>query len=268
MRISFDVWRTRDDALDDVIAACRASAPCAKAHPDPAATLQEIRQALEGGKSITLRDPRTGITRELHVEFDMVIGALQPLTYAPEAASLIPELLALAQAGDFAPLIAASLVTIGDLPDQFSPALHYSVTCAEDVPRVTRAERINGVDDERVRSLARRTLAVCDQWPKGSYPADFTQPVTSDVPVLLLSGGLDPVTPPAYAAEVAKTLSASKLVVARGFGHIVSPHACAPRLIAAFVDEAGFGTLDRSCIDFLERSQRPPSWPDRLAPQS
>jgi len=136
------------------------------------------------------------------------------------------------------------------------------------VPRVTRAERINGVDDERVRSLARRTLAVCDQWPKGSYPADFTQPVTSDVPVLLLSGGLDPVTPPAYAAEVAKTLSASKLVVARGFGHIVSPHACAPRLIAAFVDEAGFGTLDRSCIDFLERSQRPPSWPDRLAPQS
>ena len=42
MSISFDVWRTRDAALDDVIAACRASAPCAKAHPDPAATLREI----------------------------------------------------------------------------------------------------------------------------------------------------------------------------------------------------------------------------------
>jgi len=268
MRISFDVWRTRDDALDDVIAACRASVPCAKAHPDPAATLREIGQALEGGKTITLRDPRTGITREMHVEFDMVIGALQPLTYSPEAASLIPELLALAQAGDFAPLVAASLVVIGDLPDQFSPGLHYSVTCAEDVSRVTRAERTNGVDDERVRSLARRTIAVCDQWPKGTYPADFVQPVKSDVPVLLLSGGLDPVTPPAYAAEVAKNLTASRLVVARGFGHIVSPHACAPRLIAAFVDEAGFATLPQSCIDFLEHSQRPPAWPDRLAPQS
>src|SRR6185295_10411868 len=182
MRISFDVWRTRDDALDDVIAACRASVPCAKAHPDPAATLREIGQALEGGKTITLRDPRTGITREMHVEFDMVIGALQPLTYSPEAASLIPELLALAQAGDFAPLVAASLVVIGDLPDQFSPGLHYSVTCAEDVSRVTRAERTDGVDDERVRSLARRTIAVCDQWPKGTYPADFVQPVKSDVP--------------------------------------------------------------------------------------
>lgn len=268
LRISFDVWRTRDDALDGVIAACRASPPCAKAHPDPAETLAELRRALEGGAKVMLRDPRTGIAREMHVDFDTVIGALQPLTYAPEAASLIPELLALAREGDYAPLVAASLVVIGDLPDQFSPALHYSVTCAEDVPRVTPLERINGVDDERVRVLARRTLAVCDQWPKGSYPKDFTQPVTSDVPVLLLSGGLDPVTPPAYATEVAKGLRNSRHVVAKGFGHIVSPHACAPRLIAAFVDEAGFTRLPQSCIDFLERSQRPPPWPDRLAPQT
>jgi pimeloyl-ACP methyl ester carboxylesterase len=268
MRISFDVWRTRDDALDGVIAACQASSACAKAHPDTAATLADIQRDLEGGKTITLRDPRTGIVREMHVEFDTVIGALQPLTYAPEAASLIPQLLALAHEGDFAPLVAASLVIIGDLPDQFSPALHYSVTCAEDVPRVTRDERINGVDDERVRTLARRTLAVCDQWPKGTFPPDFVQLIASDVPTLLLSGGLDPVTPPAYAAEVARKFPNSRHIVARGFGHIVSPHACTPRLIGAFIDEAGFTKLPQTCVDFLERSQRPPSWPDRLAPQT
>ena len=267
MRISFDVWRTRDDALDGVIAACRASAPCAKAHPDPGATLREIGRTLQGGRTVEVRDPRTGVPREMRIDFDTIVGALQPLTYAPEAASLIPELLALAHGGEYEPLLAASLVIVGDLPDQFNPALHYSVTCAEDVPRVTREERINGVDDERVRALARRTLAVCDQWPKGTFPAGFTQPVTSDVPVLLLSGGLDPVTPPAYAAEVAKSLSSSRHIVARGFGHIVSSHACAPRLIAAFVDDAGFSKLPQTCIDFLEHSQRPPSWPDRIAPQ-
>jgi pimeloyl-ACP methyl ester carboxylesterase len=267
MRISFDVWRTRDDALDGVLAACRASAPCTQAHPDPAATLADIRRTLGAGKTITLRDPRTGIVREMHMDFETVIGALQPLTYAPEAASLIPELLALARNGEYAPLLAASLAIVGDLPDQFNPALHYSVTCAEDVPRVTREERINGVADGRVRALARRAIAVCDQWPKGGYPKDFATPVRSDVPVLLLSGGLDPVTPPAYASEVAKGFPNSRHVVARGFGHIVSPHACAPRLIAAFVDDAGFGNLPQPCIDFLERSRRPPSWPDRLAPQ-
>ena len=201
------------------------------------------------------------------MDFETVIGALQPLTYAPEAASLIPELLALARNGEYAPLLAASLAIVGDLPDQFNPALHYSVTCAEDVPRVTREERINGVADGRVRALARRAIAVCDQWPKGSYPKDFATPVRSNVPVLLLSGGLDPVTPPAYASAVAKGFPNSRHVVARGFGHIVSPHACAPRLIAAFVDAAGFDDLPQPCIDFLERSRRPPSWPDRLAPQ-
>jgi pimeloyl-ACP methyl ester carboxylesterase len=267
LRISFDVWRTRDDALDDVIAACRQSPPCAKAHPDPARTLDDIRRALEGGKQIALRDPRTGIAREMHADFDVVIGALQPLTYLPEAASLIPELLALARDGEFAPLLAASLVIVGDLPEQFNAALHYSVTCTEDVPRVTRQERIDGVDDDRVRALARRTLAVCDQWPKGSRPRDFAQPVGGDTPVLLLSGGLDPVTPPAYGAEVARGFPHSRHIVAKGFGHIVSTHACAPRIISAFIDTAGFDKLPQACIEFLERSQRPPSWPDRLAPQ-
>jgi len=267
LRISFDVWRTRDDALDGVIDACKASAPCVKAHPDPAATLQAIRRSLEGGKTVTVRDPRTGLSREMHLDFETIVGALQPLTYAPEAASLIPELLALARSGDYAPLLAASLVIVGDLPEQFNPALFYSVTCAEDVPRVTRDERMNGVADGRVRALARRAIAVCDHWPKGSYPPDFTTPVQSDAPVLLLSGGLDPVTPPAYGDEVAKGLPNSRHVIASGFGHIVSPHACAPRLIAAFVDTAGFATLPQSCIDFLEHSKRPPSWPDRLAPQ-
>jgi pimeloyl-ACP methyl ester carboxylesterase len=266
LRISFDVWRTRDDAIDAAIAACLASPPCAKAHPDAERLLDDLRRSLEGGRTVTVHDPRTGVARDMHVDYDMVVGALQPLTYAPDAASLIPELLALARDGDFAPLLAASLTVIGDLPDQFSPALYYSVTCAEDVPRVTRDERLNGVDDPRVRALARRALAVCDQWPKGNVPADFAKPVASDVPVLLLSGGLDPVTPPAYAEQVAKEFPNSRQVVARGFGHIVSSTPCVPRLIAAFVDTAGFATLPQSCIDFLERSQRPPMWPDRLAP--
>ena len=260
LRISFDVWRTRDDAIDSAIAACLSSPPCAKAHSDAERLLDDLRRTLEGGRTTTLRDPRTGVTREMHVDYDTVVGALQPLTYAPEAASLIPELLALARDGDFAPLLAASLTVIGDLPDQFSPALYYSVTCAEDVPRVTREERLNGVDDPRVRALARRALAVCDQWPKGSVPADFAKPVASDVPVLLLSGGLDPVTPAAYALQVAQGFPNSRQVVARGFGHIVSLTPCVPRLIAAFVDTAGFSSLPQSCIDFLERSQRPPMW--------
>jgi hypothetical protein len=82
----------------------------------------------------------------------------------------------------------------------------------------------------------------------------------------MFSGGLDPVTPPAYAELVGKTLSNHRHVVAGAYGHIVSLHACGPRLIASFVDRAGFDRLPASCLDHFARAPRPLLWPDRLAP--
>jgi pimeloyl-ACP methyl ester carboxylesterase len=141
-------------------------------------------------------------------------------------------------------------------------------TCTEDVPRITAADIQRALAGARSKSLATQALAVCDVWPKGEAAPDATKPVVSDVPVLILSGGLDPVTPPANGAEVAKTLSASRHIVARGYGHIVSPHACGPRLIAAFIDDPTFATLPASCVGHFEKSARPPLWPDRLGARS
>jgi len=85
--------------------------------------------------------------------------------------------------------------------------------------------------------------------------------------VLILSGGLDPVTPPANGEKVAQTLPNSRHVVAAGYGHIVSPHACTPRLIAKFIDEAGFATLPQSCLDYLATSKPPPLFASLLGPR-
>ena len=116
-------------------------------------------------------------------------------------------------------------------------ALHYSVTCAEDVPRIDRATRRAGArGPAQPRASPSASSPCATSGRAAAMPADFATPVISDVPVLLLSGGLDPVTPPAYGAEVREALSHSRHVVAPGYGHIVSPHACAPRLVAAFVD--------------------------------
>ena len=86
----------------------------------------------------------------------------------------------------------------------------------------------------------------------------------SDIPVLILSGGLDPVTPPTNGDEVAKTLPHSRHVVATAYGHIISANACAPRLIETFIDDPTFGKLPAACVAHFEKSVRPPLWPDRL----
>jgi pimeloyl-ACP methyl ester carboxylesterase len=266
--VALDVWRTRQDTLDAVFRACDASGACRKAHPDSTATLAAIEKSLgPNGRDVEAVDPRTGAIRRMHVTFDVVLALLQPLTYAPELSTMLPEMLSLAGAGDYGPLFAAAQSFTANLAEQMNAALHYSVTCAEDVPRITKEQAETVLASLPTRGLAGNVIAVCKVWPRGSAPADFAEPVTSDKPVLLFSGGMDPVTPPAYGALVARTLSNSRHVVAKGYGHIVSPNACGPRLIAAFVDSAAFGNLSPSCIAYFERSTAPPLWPDRLEPQ-
>ncbi len=269
MKVSLDVWPTRDVALSAVLDACARAPSCRAAQPDLPATLAAIRDRLgPKGRDIALTDPRTGESQMQRITFDHVIGALQPLIYAPELSALVPEIIGRAAAGDFGPLYAGAMLVTGDLAEQMNNALHYSVTCAEDAPRIAPADAASALANLRSKALAARALAVCDAWPKGAVPDDASTPVRSDVPALILSGGLDPVTPPANGAEVAKTLPASRHIVARGYGHIVSPHACGPRLIAAFIDDPSFATLPVACVEHFENSTRPPMWPDRLGARS
>jgi pimeloyl-ACP methyl ester carboxylesterase len=269
MRSTLDVWPSREAALAAILDACAQSAACAAAHPDLKATLDAIRDSLgPDGREAMLVDPRTGDAQSMRLTFEHVIGALQPFTYAPELAALLPEVIARAGAGDFAPLYSGAMLVTSDLDEQSNTALHYSVTCTEDVARVTAADAASALSSLRTKTLAERALSVCTAWPKGVAPADATTPVRSEVPVLILSGGLDPVTPPANGAEVAKALPKSRHIVASGYGHIVSPHACGPRLIASFVDDPSFESLPASCVEHFEKSRRPPVWPDRLGARS
>jgi len=269
MIVSLDVWPTRELALDAVLAACAASASCRGAHPDVAASLAALERTLGAqGRDVDILDPRTGQPQRLRLTYTTVLGLLQPLIYGPESAAMLPEIVGRAAAGDYGPLLATTSMTIADTAARMNAALHFSVTCAEDVPRITPAARDAALASARTAPLARTALAVCDVWPKGSAPADFATPVTSNVPVLLLSGGLDPVTPPKYGDEVARTLSNSRHIVAPGYGHIVSAHACGPQLVARFIDQPGFDKLPATCITHFEKSTRPPMWPDRLGPRS
>lgn len=265
MRISLDVWPTRDAALSALIDACNAAAACRTTHPDLAATLASIQASLGStGREVAYADPRTGEARTVRITYDHVLAALQPFTYSPELRALLPEVIARAAAGDFAPLFATVDLVTADLAEQLNTALHYSVTCAEDVPRVGSADAEHRLANVRTAALARRGLAVCDVWPKGAAPADAFVPLESSVPTLLLSGGLDPVTPPAYGDMVAKTLPNSRHVIAQGYGHIVSPHACGPQLVASFIDDPTFAKLPKGCVEHFGASVAPALWPDRL----
>jgi hypothetical protein len=117
LRIGLDIWPSRDAALAQLFAACAEQPACKRAHPDLNATLAKISKDLGAGRNVSVADPRTGEPHEVFLNFDMVVGALHALVYVPEFASLVPPLLARAQAGDFSPLAAASLLATDERPD-------------------------------------------------------------------------------------------------------------------------------------------------------
>jgi hypothetical protein len=72
-----------------------------------------------------------------------------------------------------------------------------------------------------------------------------------EVPVLLLSGGLDPATPPRHGATVAQRLGRARHVVAPILGHGITGQSCAPRLVTRFIRDGDFGDLDFACLEQL-----------------
>ena len=84
--------------------------------------------------------------------------------------------------------------------------------------------------------LADLPVVACPVWPMGQAASWVREKVYSDLPVLLLAGDVDPITPPAWARRAAATLPHGTLFVFPGIGHgVVAAHACASRLAAAFL---------------------------------
>jgi len=89
----------------------------------------------------------------------------------------------------------------------------------------------------------------CEVWPRGDVPEGFHEPVVSNLPVLLMSGERDPVTPPHYAALTADTFSNSLNLVARGRSHSVMKHVCMRDITTQFIENGSVENLDTACVD-------------------
>ena len=133
--------------------------------------------------------------------------------------------------------------------------MHNSVVCTEDVPFYD----MKAVDRARLEQTYLGAaqldglLSMCKIWPRGAIDADFHAPLRTDLPVLLLSGTDDPVTPPEYAEQAGRGFTHSLQVVLHGFGHGQLAAPCVDRVMAAFVERASVSSLDISCV----RNARP-----------
>lgn len=259
--------RYMDQVLQGMFSRCQNEAACQEAFPQLEGELEQLLTQLEGKlATVKLQHPRTGKDLEVPLSRDGLAGLLLRLSYSTTTLAMLPVLI---HSGvteqDLRPLAAQGLMTNPGMEDM-AVGLNASMTCSED-------RRL--LDLEKARAEAQGslfgTLAVdhftarCEVWPAGELlREDALQPVVSSIPTLLISGELDPVTPPESAEAALAHLSKGRHIVVKDAAHDAFSRGCAPRLMAEFISKGQHETLDVTC---LEQQPPIPFFLNRLGPR-
>ena len=249
MRIPANIAVDAQSAFDLVLKDCAEQTNCATAYPRLKEHFDELLERLKmQPEKIEIIHPRTGKRVPWRLESVTVNGILRSVLYDRTLSSLIPFAIEQAYQNNYQPLATMGFVFIPDGP-VLNLGMMSSVLCAEDMNLVDGANHTDNFHNVIYSMLE----PICEFWPKGQVGEDYFQPVSSDVPILLLSGKLDPVTPPRYAWEASATLSNHQHIVVAGVGHGVMIHGCVPDLITDFFDDPDPGMVKESCTSALVR---------------
>ncbi len=239
-----------ENALNLHFARCVADKVCRDHFGNPRQKLDALRAQLEKAPMlVNYNDPMTGDPKQDKLDLGSMSTVARMYAYSPLTASMLPLLLTQASQGNAGPLLAQAQMMNQSLGDAIMQGMQLSVICSEDADELkadpATAKTIIG------NSMIDFLKAQCSVWPHSKRAADFREPLKGNVPVLLLSGEFDPVTPPRYGTAVAKFLPNSKHIIVKGQGHNVMPVGCGPKIFARFIDSANAKTLDTKCLDSL-----------------
>jgi pimeloyl-ACP methyl ester carboxylesterase len=237
-------------ALDGILDECLADAACAQAFPEVRTRATELFVRLRT-QPMDVRLPNGGTTVTLTA--DHVAEALRRLTYTTQDASRVPLLIEQAHAGDASGFLESLRA---QRRSRVLGGLYLSITCAEDVPFADPAlvarDRATYLGDYRYR----QQHAACAEWPRGAAPEASRTPVRSPIPTLLVTGALDPATPPSFAEEVAATLPNSLLLKlpsgGHGFGGLQGLD-CVNRIRDRFIEQGSVKGIDTACLAQVRR---------------
>jgi pimeloyl-ACP methyl ester carboxylesterase len=240
-----------EHALAAQIAACEAAADCRARYPGLSASVERLLREADNGIHIKVPHPLSGEPQGGRLDRATLANLLRAPLYAPTLAAVLPYTLAQAAGGDYAPLVALSTAVSGSVAEDFAEGMHFAVICAEDMPRVDAAAAAASAATRFGTGALDMYRRVCREVPVRPPAAGFFETPPATAPVLLLSGGVDPATPPRHAQAVAAALPNSRHLVAPALGHGVSMQGCATELVQRFIRQANFDAIDGSCLEKL-----------------
>jgi len=223
---------------------CEKQPACHEAFGDVEQQMWQLLEKVEKeNPKIRLQNFSTGEFEETTLTKESVAIALRMFAYSANSINLLPLMIAKANHGQ-PEVIASQASMIGSLLSESISNVELSIICAEDLPFYSKYTlNKNNLFGDFIKSV----IDNCAAWPHATVDASFKDPVVSDLPVLLLSGEFDPVTPPSFAELAMQTLSNSQHLIAKGQGHNVFPLGCMPDIITDFIQDPE-QELDIECM--------------------
>lgn len=239
-------------AVDTILARCADDAACNERFPDIRETFRKVVAELDNSPvTIDVPHPGTGRPESTTLGRGEFAIAVRLLAYHPGSIALLPLLINEAGNGNFVPLGSQFMMTTTAISDAISLGMHNTIMCTEDLPFFDKLTiDYEGIAASYMGVFQLSALeAICSVWPEGPIDPEFKAPLATDLPVLLLSGDADPITPPRYAEMAAVDFSNARHLIGKHQSHGQLGVGCNRRLVAAFIDAADPGIIDAECLE-------------------
>lgn len=255
MELGTEIAFLSQAVLSNMYRRCAEDQACAERFPNLEAETEGLFARLKQGPiEVQAESFSSGQIEAIDFTQAHLVLLVRMYLYNSSSLALLPPMLHEAAVNDnFAPLARAANSVGESMDNMIALGMHNSVMCTEDVRFYDVDENLNEKNENAYMGTAffENLQAMCEAWPIGVMDEDFKEPLKTDLPVLLLSGEQDPITPPEYGEQVEQHLSQAKHLVVNGQGHFVSIQGCAPHLVAKFVSEASVEGLNAGCLSRL-----------------
>ncbi len=244
----FDAFNV-DRSLAWLFSDCEQDARCAAQHPNLRTQFDTLLARFDQGPvtvNATLSDGSTVSVPFSRGDFGYALRGMLYGALADQIAAWVSESI---ETGGWAGFPDYYTQRARWVASPFATGMHLSVFCAEDIPFMTDADIAETSQGTVLgESLIRRYAQACALWPQGDIPGDYHEAVTSDKPVLIISGERDPATPVTWGDDIQATLPTSLHLVVPDAGHVpLTP--CLTTLKQRFLDTASVADLDASCVE-------------------
>lgn len=248
-------WPNAAEGYRALFEACASQPACAAAYPDlPNEFVGAVQRLAQQPLVVDLPAAPDGRVLIDGWKFANLVAvqSLSPGNYAG-----LPSLIHSVATGDGR--AAAEALVKGVLPPGIAGyGLAFGVFCREQIA-FTDTARIQATAKRALPDFPDAVLALppqaprivedCGAWNVGSADPGVHDVTRSDVPVLLLSGSFDAVTPPSWARVAAEGLSRARVVEFPGLGHDVLAASDCGRAITVDFLERPEGGYDTGCLD-------------------